>query len=38
VALLVPILAGLLGLFSSFRMVRLPDVEPSASVEAAVLA
>ena len=38
VALLVPILAGLLGLFSSSRMVRLPDVEPSASVEAAVLA
>ena len=25
VALLVPILAGLLGLFNSFRMVRLPD-------------
>ena len=30
VALLVPILAGLLGLFNSFRMMRLPDVEPSA--------
>ena len=29
VALLVPILAGLLGLFNSFRMMRLPDVEPS---------
>ena len=28
VALLLPILAGLLGLFNSFRMVRLPDVEP----------
>jgi len=38
VALLIPILAGLLGLFSSFRMMRLPDVEPSASVEAAALA
>ena len=38
VALLVPILAGLLGLFNSFRMMRLPDVEPSASVEAAALA
>ncbi len=38
VALLVPILAGLIGLFSSFRMLRLPDVEPSASVEAATLA
>jgi len=38
VALLVPILAGLLGLFNSFRMMRLPDIEPSASVEAAALA
>jgi hypothetical protein len=37
VALLVPILAGLLGLFNSFRMMRLPDVEPSASVGAAAL-
>ena len=35
VALLVPILAGLLGLFNSFRMMRLPDVEPSTSAEAA---
>jgi MFS family permease len=33
VALLVPILAGLLGLFNSFRMLRLPDIEPAASVE-----
>ena len=38
VALLVPILAGLLGLFNAFRMTRLPDIEPSASVEAAALA
>jgi EmrB/QacA subfamily drug resistance transporter len=38
VALLVPILAGLLGLFSSSRMIRLPDIEPSASAEAAALA
>jgi len=38
VALLVPILAGLLGLFNSFRMMRLPDVAPSAQVEAAALA
>ena len=38
VALLVPILAGLLGLLDSFRMVRLPDIEPAASVEAAALA
>jgi EmrB/QacA subfamily drug resistance transporter len=37
VALLVPILAGLLGLFDSMRMTRLPDVEPPASVEAAAL-
>ena len=37
VALLVPILAGLLGLFNSFRMMRLPDIEPSPSVEAAAL-
>jgi hypothetical protein len=32
VGLLVPILAGLLGLFDSFRMMRLPHVVPSASV------
>jgi hypothetical protein len=37
VALLIPILAGLLGLFDSFRMMRLPDIEPSAAVEAAAL-
>jgi len=33
VALLVPLLAGLLGLFVSFRMVRVPEVKPAASVE-----
>jgi Na+/melibiose symporter-like transporter len=33
VALLVPILAGLVGLFNSFRMMRLPEVTPSASAE-----
>jgi hypothetical protein len=38
VALLVPLLAGLLGLFDAVRMMRLPDIEPSASVEAAALA
>jgi EmrB/QacA subfamily drug resistance transporter len=38
VALLVPILAGLLGLFSSFRMLRLTDIEPSDSAGAAALA
>jgi Na+/melibiose symporter-like transporter len=38
VALFVPILAGALGLLSASRMIRLPDVEPSPTVEAAVLA
>ena len=28
-----PLLAGLIGLFNSFRMVRLPDVKPSADLE-----
>lgn len=37
VALLVPILAALVGLFNSFRMMRLPEVAPSASVEGATL-
>ena len=33
VALLVPIIAGLLGLLNSFRMSRLPDVKPSSASE-----
>jgi hypothetical protein len=33
VALLVPVLAGLLGLLNGFRMRRLPDPEPSAAAE-----
>jgi hypothetical protein len=33
IALVVPLLAGLLGLLNSFRMVRLPDLEPSAAAE-----
>jgi hypothetical protein len=33
VALLIPILAGLLGLINSFRMLRLPDPQPSSAVE-----
>ncbi len=33
VALLVPLIAGLLGLVTSFRMVRLGDAKPSASLE-----
>jgi EmrB/QacA subfamily drug resistance transporter len=38
VALLIPILAGLLGFLNSFRMVRLPDPKPAGSGEAMVLA
>lgn len=37
VALLVPLLAGLLGLINTFRMVKLPELEPSSSVEGMVL-
>lgn len=37
IALLVPLLAGLAGLANSFRMVRLPDVPPSAAAESALL-
>jgi len=33
VALVVPLLAGLIGLFNSFRMVRQPDVKPRADLE-----
>jgi EmrB/QacA subfamily drug resistance transporter len=33
VALLVPIFAGVIGLLTSFRMVRLPEVKPSAATE-----
>ena len=33
VALAVPLLAGLLGLGNSFRMLRLPEVKPSASLD-----
>jgi hypothetical protein len=29
----VPLLAGLVGLFNSFRMMRLPDIEPSAAID-----
>ena len=35
IALLVPLLCSLLGFANSFRMVRLPDVKPSASLEGA---
>jgi EmrB/QacA subfamily drug resistance transporter len=37
VAMLVPILASLIGLINSFRMMRLPEAAPSASAEAAGL-
>jgi hypothetical protein len=37
VALFVPIIASLIGLFNSFRMMRLPEIEPRASVEGATL-
>jgi Major Facilitator Superfamily len=33
IALLVPLIAALLGLFAGFRMTRLPDPEPSAAAE-----
>jgi MFS family permease len=33
VALLIPVIAGLIGLFDSFRMMRLPDPQPSAAAE-----
>jgi MFS family permease len=37
VALLVSILAGLIGLFNSFRMMRLREIEPRAAIEGATL-
>jgi Na+/melibiose symporter-like transporter len=37
IALLIPILAGLLGLFNSFRMMRLPNPRPSSAVEGTAL-
>lgn len=36
VAMIVPVLACLLGLFASFRMMRLPDFQPSAAAEGLV--
>jgi EmrB/QacA subfamily drug resistance transporter len=33
VALLVPLFAGLIGLFNSFRMIRQPDVKPKVDLE-----
>jgi MFS family permease len=37
IALLIPILAGALGLLNSFRMIRLPDPVPSETTEGMVL-
>jgi hypothetical protein len=37
VALLVSVVASLIGLLNSFRMMRLPDVVPSASLEGTTL-
>ncbi len=37
VALLIPILAGLLGIANSFRMVRIPEPKPSGAAEGMVL-
>jgi EmrB/QacA subfamily drug resistance transporter len=37
VALLIPILAGLVGLFNAFRMTRLPDPTPTSDVEGIAL-
>jgi EmrB/QacA subfamily drug resistance transporter len=37
VALLVPLIAGLLGFLNSFRMVRMPEPEPSNAAEGMVL-
>jgi hypothetical protein len=34
IALVIPLLAGLLGLAQGFRMTRLPDLDPSAAAEA----
>jgi hypothetical protein len=38
IALLVPLLAAMLGLVNGFRMTRLPDPEPSAAAEGMLLA
>jgi EmrB/QacA subfamily drug resistance transporter len=38
VALLIPLLAALAGLANAFRMMRLPDLEPSAAAEGLALA
>jgi hypothetical protein len=37
VALVIPLLAALAGLFNSFRMLRLPELEPSSDTEGMAL-
>jgi hypothetical protein len=37
VALLIPLVAGLIGLFNSYRMMRLPDPASSSSIEGMAL-
>ena len=37
VALLVPVIAGAIGIMNSFRMMKLPDIKPSANIEGATL-
>jgi EmrB/QacA subfamily drug resistance transporter len=37
VALLIPVIAGLIGLFDSFRMMRLPDPKPSTELDGLAL-
>jgi hypothetical protein len=38
VALIIPLVAGIIGLINAFRMVRLPDPKPAGSGEAMALA
>ena len=37
VALLVPVIAGIIGMINSFRMMKLADIKPSANIESATL-
>lgn len=37
VALLVPVIAGAIGIINSFRMMKLPDIKPTANIEGASL-
>jgi len=37
IALLIPLIAGLLGTITSFRMLRLPDPAPSGTTDGMVL-